>query len=162
MTVFSFAMLPCIPYEKSFFNLSTMTSIFFCAEGEHTLFLFLKWKRNWSSAWFWRGNVYGTTKDICAFKSAHSSLIIRYGLPNLAEKTTIVWREIKCLKIPKCHFFFSSQFLMLCVTKRKCFELFGLPWGNAASSWILLFLCQFRSYMIQHLWFVGKGVVDYD
>lgn len=50
MTVFSFAMLPCIPYEKSFFNLSTMTSIFFCAEGEHTLFLFLKWKRNWSSA----------------------------------------------------------------------------------------------------------------
>lgn len=134
-----------------------------CRRRTHFIFVLKMEKKNWSSAWFWRGNVYSTTKDICAFKSAHRSLIVLYDLPDLAEKKTIVWNHYKRKKMfLKIRVPFFLQSLMLCVTERKCFELFDLSWGNAASSRILLFLCQFRSYMIQHLWFVGKWVVDYD
>lgn len=68
-----------------------MTNIFFCAEGEHTLF-FLKWKEKKKIGLQpdFGDSVYSTTKDICAFKSAHHSLIVPYDLSNLAERKIIV------------------------------------------------------------------------
>lgn len=86
-------MLPCIPYEKAFLKLSTMTNIFLCAEGEHTLFLFLKWKKIGLQPDFGEAMFTVPRRTFMLFKSAHRSLIVLYDLPDLAEKKAIVWNH---------------------------------------------------------------------